>query len=176
MVGVRRGQEISPQGHFGHGHVRIYKSIRQAIGTSIEAVAPQTLHAPDIDHGPALREEVGCFMITFTFQGTLLWPVWQEQPKRVEKIAGSFTATIQQLEQRNAELIDALEQARAHSETLSIKDQEWQEKTRYLEDELAVCKVSISRLEDELNCTRDGIMQAVQDLQECHSPGGGMNP
>ncbi|KAJ5483143.1 hypothetical protein N7530_002389 [Penicillium desertorum] len=154
---VSKSQEHLLKSNLSDGTVGSYKKICDALGRSIEAVSPQTLREHDARSGKGISDEC---------------PNSKEPPKLFQTASGSgsFTATIQRLEDENQELVVELERAQAYSEKLLEERREWEAKCRGISEELDDSKSVVKQLENDLSHAYMGIAEAMKTLKGLQLP------
>ncbi|OQD77405.1 hypothetical protein PENANT_c106G08603 [Penicillium antarcticum] len=134
------------QSNLGSGSVGLYRSIREELGRSLEAVTPQTLLVAQLERDHLPREEPG--------------------PTRSDEESGSFTAKIRELECANQKMKDELDRSSIHLQESLDEDCTLHAKLRRLQDELDNNSSRATYLEDEMVRVTNGITKAMQILQD----------
>lgn len=143
---VTESKKILLQSNLGSGSVGLYRSIREELGRSLEAVAPQTLQVVQSERGHLAKKE--------------MQSAWSD-----ERESGSFTAKIRDLECANREMSSELDRTRMHLEDSLRKKNELHAETLRLQDELGGISSRAGHLEDELVRVTRRISEAMQVLQ-----------
>ncbi|KAJ6038180.1 hypothetical protein N7460_007951 [Penicillium canescens] len=144
--------------NLSNGTVGFYQDIRDALGCSMEAVSPQTLR--DFDAG---SEKMSAERPS---------PPKLSKPPETDSGGGSFTVTIQRLENANKELAAELVRAKACSEDLLKEKLELEVKYREIDGELDASRRLVKQLESELVRVGMGVMEAMKILQDHQLPEG----
>ncbi|KAJ5666548.1 uncharacterized protein N7477_008996 [Penicillium maclennaniae] len=138
------------QSSLSGGNVRLYRSICEELGRSLEAVTPLTLQSSPSD--PESSAE--------------------EPPHQVEKGTVSFTAQIRELEAANRELGIDLDRARSRLEESLGESSHLKSENSRLQAQLQASESRARDFEVELDRVRLGVTEAVQVLSRGGSESG----
>lgn len=141
---VADSQQYLFEKELSNGNIGIYRSLMEELGHSIEAIRPQ---------------------IAGSNGDQRMIPIRQNP----ETGSDSFTATIERLKSSNQKFALELNQARAELQRLSQQKEEWDSKTRNLQEQLVSSQSRADRLERELFKAKGDIAGAIDILQNQQS-------
>ncbi|KAJ5288266.1 hypothetical protein N7508_011041 [Penicillium antarcticum] len=145
--------------NLSNGTVGFYQDIRDALVCEMEAVSPQTLRELDTGFDKKMSAKRPC-------------PPKLSKSRETASGGGSFTVTIQRLENANKELAAELVRAKACSEDLLKEKLEWEVKYREIDGELDASRRLVNHLESELVRVGMGVTEAMKILQDHQLPEG----
>lgn len=167
---VAKGYERLITGNLSSGSVGVYNDIIENLGRSLEAVDPKSLAVVCATEDAEPSEHVSSFKI---LRGTC-WDFGLTRQDPGSRIGdASFTATIQRLERENERLAGEASQARACSEYLQAKVNDWELRWQAVQEQLAADQQKVTLLDQELRRMQGGMADAVRicratDLRAMH--------
>jgi hypothetical protein len=162
--------------NLSNGTVGFYQDIRDALVCEMEAVSPQTLRELDTGSDNKISAKVSQPPLFTECQHAekskrSCPPKLSKSPETASG-GGSFTVTIQRLENANKELAAELERAKACSEDLLKEKLEWEVKYLEIDGELEASRRLVKHLESELVRVGMGVTEAMKILQDHQLPEG----
>jgi predicted RNase H-like nuclease (RuvC/YqgF family) len=145
----------------GNANIGIYRAIIKELGHSIEAITPQMAEATS-NQREQPDETGGSSQHASSSTVDRLVPITQSPETRSD----FFTETIQRLKYENLKFADQLGQARAELQHLSQQKEQWDTKSRALQEQLVNSQSRADQLEKELYLARGNIAGAIDILQD----------